>query len=391
MTPHLYSLHSQIGTFTLHINKCENDHPDLNFDIDSEEYSDTCEPPAYILVFFLLSLFWTSSVIMVCRCSGRFKRDVSALSHNRQLSKNTMQVSVAGVMATWCLDRLEADRCCSPAIIWSFMRSITYSFGSICFGSLLQGIASLLRCLIESARSQRQQDSNNSGSCGGLLLCILDCIVQIGDELLRVFHQWAFIFVALYGYSYVESGKRVMQLFRERGFTAIITDNLVSYVLGVTAMTIGLATAATGCLLEHSISQALSSSDSFGQSHTFEQEPPSSGPPGAMDLPVSTHPSGSPQASLDENDSFLFGPLPHPKIWAASIGFVIGLWVASVMMNVLKGAVNTLIVCWADSPAAMEAQHPELTRELSSTWSGSFNYLNERGPALPGHNSSVIV
>jgi hypothetical protein len=42
------------------------------------------------------------------------------------------------------------------------------------------------------------------------------------------------------------------------------------------------------------------------------------------------------------------------------------------MMNVIKGAVNTLIVCWADSPAVVETQHPSLTREMVESWTKVF-------------------
>jgi hypothetical protein len=38
------------------------------------------------------------------------------------------------------------------------------------------------------------------------------------------------------------------------------------------------------------------------------------------------------------------------------------------MMNVVKGAVNTLIVCWADCPAILENNHPTLTREMAESW-----------------------
>lgn len=54
------------------------------------------------------------------------------------------------------------------------------------------------------------------------------------------------------------------------------------------------------------------------------------------------------------------------------LGLIIGVWVCSVMTNVVKGAVNTLIVCWADSPAIFESQHPALTTEMAESWSAVF-------------------
>lgn len=42
------------------------------------------------------------------------------------------------------------------------------------------------------------------------------------------------------------------------------------------------------------------------------------------------------------------------------------------MMNVIKGAVNTLIVCYADAPAKLENNHPQTVRNLAETWSSVF-------------------
>ena len=133
-------------------------------------------------------------------------------------------------MATWCFDKTEADGCCSKAIHGSVFRSLTYSFGSICFGSLLQAIVSVFRALLENARNQRNRD--NEDVCGGLLLCILECLARLLEDILEYFNQWAYVFVGVYGYDYIESGKRVITLLRTKGFTTIITDNLVGYVLG---------------------------------------------------------------------------------------------------------------------------------------------------------------
>jgi len=55
-----------------------------------------------------------------------------------------------------------------------------------------------------------------------------------------------------------------------------------------------------------------------------------------------------------------------------SVGFIVGLWVCTVVMNVVKGAVNTMIVCWADSPTVFEANHPNLTREMAESWTSVF-------------------
>lgn len=52
----------------------------------------------------------------------------------------------------------------------------------------------------------------------------------------------AYVFVGIYGYSYLESGKKVIELFRARGWTSIITNSLVGFVLGFSMFTIAIVT-----------------------------------------------------------------------------------------------------------------------------------------------------
>lgn len=59
----------------------------------------------------------------------------------------------------------------------------------------------------------------------------------------------AFIYVGVYGYPYVEAGKKVMTLFTERGWTVVINDNLVSGALGLMSFTIALLSACTTSLI----------------------------------------------------------------------------------------------------------------------------------------------
>lgn len=167
-------------------------------------------------------------------------------------------------MATWCFDKNEADHCCSSAVSASLFRSLTYSFGSICFGSLLQAIISVFRYLLESARNNRDRHDN---ACNTILLCILECLAKLLEDIIEYFNQWAYVFVGIYGYSYLESGRRVMELFRARGWTAIITDNLVGYVLGFTTFVVGLLAGVTGVVVEHIVSWNLHDAKSQYESY----------------------------------------------------------------------------------------------------------------------------
>lgn len=191
------------------------------------------QPQQGFTIFLLLvSLYWTSTILL-----------------------NTIQVTVAGVMGTWCFDKDDADSFCSPAVTSSLCRSMTYSFGSICFGSLVQALVTALRVIVENARQQRQNGQNNQ-DCGALLLCILDCILQCLEDVVEYFNQWAYVFVGIYGYSYLDSGRKVIELFRARGWTAIISTSLVGYVLAFSMFTIAIVTGLLAVAIDVMVSKS---------------------------------------------------------------------------------------------------------------------------------------
>jgi hypothetical protein len=57
---------------------------------------------------------------------------------------------------------------------------------------------------------------------------------------------------------------------------------------------------------------------------------------------------------------------------AGSIGFFVGMIVGfvftSILMSVVGSANNTVIVCFAESPAEFERNHPQLSAEMRSAW-----------------------
>jgi hypothetical protein len=156
--------------------------------------------------------------------------------------QNVVQVTVAGVMATWCFDKEAARGCCSPAVASSLYRSATYSFGSICLGSLLQGIMQLLRKLLHNPRSR---SDHNDATCCGLCFCIFECCGRVLEDALDYFNQWSYVFIGIYGYGYIESGKRVLELFVSKAWTSIISERLVSYVTGCITIAMGILTGLT--------------------------------------------------------------------------------------------------------------------------------------------------
>ena len=162
------------------------------------------------LVFaFILSFYWTAQVI-----------------------SNVVHVTTAGTVAEWWYDPISANGCCSSAVRNSYVRSLTTSFGSICLGSLIVAIIQTLRRYFQSLRE-------NGDS---FLACCAECLIGCIENLVEYFNKWAFVFVAIHGFSFMEAGKNAMALFRQRGWTAIISDMMVDSVLSLVSLGIGLIT-----------------------------------------------------------------------------------------------------------------------------------------------------
>jgi hypothetical protein len=108
--------------------------------------------------------------------------------------------------------------------------------------------------MVENARNQQRQNNENN-ACGAILLCILECIVRLLEDIIDYFNQWAYVYVGIYGYSYLESGKKVIELFRARGWTSLVTNNLVGYVLGFSTFTVAIVTGLLTMSLENATNQ----------------------------------------------------------------------------------------------------------------------------------------
>jgi len=177
-----------------------------------------CNPNYGYLFLFFLSFFFTHQVIQNC-----------------------VHVTVAGVVASWWFTP-KSSGCCSSAVFGSFFRTMTTSFGSVCFGSLLVALIQAIRQLAETAR---QNDE-----LGNMLACCIDCVLSCLQSIIEYFNKWAFVYVGIYGYGYCEAGKSVIQLFKDRGWEAVIADDLVGMVLFMMSLIVGLVTGGVAILLE---------------------------------------------------------------------------------------------------------------------------------------------
>eukprot|EP00536_Pseudo-nitzschia_multiseries_P010266 jgi/Psemu1/297527/fgenesh1_pm.307_\ len=230
-----------------------------------------------------------------------------SLYFTQQVLQSCVHVTVAGTVATWVSGE---SGFCSKGVCNSFIRTVTTSFGSICFGSLLVAILQALRSIANAARSNDDM---------AFIACIAECILGCLQSILEYFNKWAYIYVGVYGYSYIEAGKGVMQLFADRGWEAVIADDLVGGAIFLVSVVLGLIVGAVGVAY----------------------------------------------ASVNGN----FATLSQDNLGAAfGIGFIAGLFVCSVLLSTVASGVNTVIVMFADSPQEFQSNHPELSEKMRATW-----------------------
>lgn len=240
--------------------------------------------PGIYSFLFTLSLYWTAQVI-----------------------KNVVHVTVAGTVGTWWWTPMEASGFCSKAVRESHNRAMTHSFGSICLGSLLVAIIQTIRTLLENARE----------SDDGFMMCIADCILGCLVTIMEMFNEWAFVYVGLYGYGFVDAAKNVITLFKSRGWTAIITDYMVDRVLLMISFGNGLIAGGFAAAISYMFSLNL------------------------------------------EGVAFF-------------VGFFVGMLLSTVVLSVVGSGVNTVIVCYAEDPATFEINHYSLSMRMRDAWRSAF-------------------
>lgn len=133
--------------------------------------------------------------------------------------KNTIHTIIAGVYGSWyfCVHNFPKD-----ATRASAKRALTYSFGSISFGSLLVAIVQFLRQLCSVARQQSMDDGGIGGTIGYVVFCILGCLLSILEWALEFLNRYAFCHIALYGKPYIEAAKDTWKMIKDRGIDALI-------------------------------------------------------------------------------------------------------------------------------------------------------------------------
>lgn len=152
-----------------------------------------------------------------------------------EVIRNVLHCTVSGVFGCWYyMSKSDQGMPRWPAL-GSLKRSLTYSFGSICFGSLIVSLIETLRTVINLLRQSIM--SNGGGSAWSQIgFAVLGWVIGFIQWLAEYFNHYAYAFIALYGKPYLRAAKETWYMLREKGFDALINDNLINIALGLYAM-----------------------------------------------------------------------------------------------------------------------------------------------------------
>lgn len=139
--------------------------------------------------------------------------------------KNTAHCTVAGVFGSWYFCPRSVPRAATRGAL---RRSLTYSFGSISFGSLLVAVIQLLRQLCSVARQGAADDGGIGGMVLSVVFCVLGCLVGLLEWALEFLNRYAFVSVALYNKAYIPAAKDTWRLIKDRGIDALVNVGLSS-------------------------------------------------------------------------------------------------------------------------------------------------------------------
>lgn len=235
-----------------------------------------------------------------------------------QVISNCLHVTVSGVVGTWWFAPDLAATWWSPAIQDSWARSVTYSLGSVCLGSLLVSA-------LQVSHSMLVWLKRSSSPCGSrnlsFVACVAEFLLSFVGRLVSYFNKYAFVYIGLYGYDFLESGHRAFELFQQRGWTTVIQDDLIGRVLHLASVVVGLCTAAVAIVL------------------------------------IVAHPSST-------YDGGAWAGL----FWSFLLCLLVGTVVSRMILGVVMSACDTVLVCFAEAPRELEQNHPGIHRSLIQAW-----------------------
>ena len=241
------------------------------------------EPNNFVIFLLLVSFYWAF-----------------------QVNQNISHTTTCGVTASWYFSTELNYNPTPPA----FKRTMTTSFGSVAFGSLLVAIIQALKQMVRMAQNNKNQ----------IISCIAICLLNCLESIIRFINKFAFAHCAIYGTSFIQSAKQTFDLFASRGIQALINDDLTGLAIFAGALIGGIVSAGIGYLLGYMFYSGNDNSE------------------------IST---GVP-------------------IGLAVYGFFVGLLFCMTVLYVVHSSIVCLFVCYCEDPATLANNRPEEYQRIAN-------------------------
>ena len=135
---------------------------------------------------------------------------------------------VAGSVGGWYFSRDVMSSRPRETAFSSLFHAVTTSFGSLAFGSLVLAFIQFLNFLLEL--------SKKSNTKNRFLVCVingLQCLLGCIQGIVQYINKFAYIHVAMHGYSFCKAARECFDLISRNFFSAVIMDTITGFVLFV--------------------------------------------------------------------------------------------------------------------------------------------------------------
>ncbi len=225
----------------------------------------------------------------------------------------SLHVVVSGTVGTWWAVAEPKD-----PTVGSIRRAFTTSCGSVAFAALLIAIIQTIRQMLREAQRSAMR---NGGAAAACCLGIVHCLIQIIENLARYISEYALVRVALFGEDFITAGRATFAMFRERGWTAVINDVIISRTLTLAMLLFGALTGVVGA----------------GAAYFF-----------------------IPGVGQDIKGAV--------ALLAGLGGFILGMACCSIVSMVIESGVITAFVAFGEQPEGLHVNHPVLFQKMLEAW-----------------------
>lgn len=247
-----------------------------------------------------------------------------------EVIRNVIHCTVSGIIGNWYYMSKSNQRLTKRPARGALKRALTYSLGSICFGSLIIPVIETVRVVLNKIKRlfvRKEHGRIMSRFAFRTVSYLLDSMRWFN----RYFNHYAYSFISLFGKPYSSAASQVWSLLADRGVDVVIDDNLINFALGLHTMFASYI-ASLFCFLYLRFTK------------------PAYNATGAY----------------------------HPPLVAYS--FLIAMQISNIANEAMRAATSTFFVALSKDPEVIRASHPETFKKILAAYPDVLGKLsNQKG------------